>query len=153
MNKYSRQIFVYLFTLISPCLFASAAYAQLKVAQYTCGKQGTIQFEELEFWTKKGKPSEIIYKYGKETRDLRLQYLGKSKNYGDSCFKVQFPNKFTLYVIASGLSLKVIDSSGNYNKVFLWHYEGPVNGIGTHCDVCAEDDRDAMRILRLAYMK
>jgi len=66
---------------------------------------------------------------------------------------MQFTNKYVLYIIPAGLSLKVIDSSGTYSKIFSWQYGGPVNGIGTHCDVCAEDDTDAMKILRLAYLK
>lgn len=123
------------------------------MAQYAHGKYGADEFERLEFWIKDGKRSEILYSYGKHERKGQLQYIGKTKINGDSCFKVQFSNKYVLYVIPLDLSLKVVDLPGKYSKVFSWQYEGPVNGIGTHCGVCAEDDNDAMRILQLAYFK
>ena len=147
------QIFSYLFGLLLSCLVTKTSYAQLKVAQYAHGKYGTDQFEKFEFWTKGGTRSKILYNYGKNTRNVQLQYLGKSKINGDSCFVVRFSNKYVLYVIPSGLSLKIIDSTGTYSKAFSWQYEGPVNGIGTYCDVCAEDDNDAMGILLFAYLK
>jgi|GEM_PF-1651813 len=148
-----RQLHVYSFVLFIACLGTEICHAQLKVAQYAHGLYGTEQFEKFEFWTKEGKPSEILYTYGKSARKAKLQYLGKSRVNGDSCFKVQFSNKYFLFVIPSGLSLKVVDSSGKYNTAFSWQYEGPIDGRGTHCDVCAEDDVDAMNILRLAYLK
>jgi hypothetical protein len=72
---------------------------------------------------------------------------------GDSCFKIQFTNKYVLYIIPTGLRLKVTDVTGKYNKTFSWEYEGPVNGIGTYCDPCADDDNDAMKIIHASYMK
>jgi hypothetical protein len=110
---------------------ARVSYAQSKVAQYIIEKYGTDQFEKFEFWTMGGKHAEILYSYGKDLRKVRLQYLGKSIINGDSCFKIQFSNKYVLYVIPSGFSLKVIDLSKKYDKAFSWQYEGPVNGIGT----------------------
>jgi len=90
---------------------------------------------------------------GKSARETKLQYLDKFRISGDSCFKVQFSNKYFLYIIPSGLSLKVVDSSGKYYKAFSWQYEGPIDGRGTHCDVCADDDIDAMGILRSVHFE
>ena len=153
MNKSLWQIFIYLTTLFLSCLGTKVSNAQLKVAQYAYGKYGTDQFERFEFWAKGGKRSEIQYSYGKNSRKVQLQYLGKSKINGDSCFEVRFSNEHVLYIIPTGLLLEVIDSLGKYKKTFSWEYEGPINGIGTHCDVCAEDDNDAMRMLRLTYLR
>lgn len=148
-----RQYHVCFFVLVFTCFASNISLAQLKVAQNSKGEYGTDQNEKFEFWAKSDKHFEILYAYGKSAREIKLQYLGKSRISGDSCFKVQFPNKYLRYVIPSGLSLKVVDSSGKYNKTFSWQYEGPIDGKGTHCDVCAEDDVDAMNILRLAYLK
>lgn len=153
MNKSLWQISIYLTTLFLFCLGSKVSNAQLKVAQYSYGKYATDQFEKFEFWAKGGRRSKIQYSYGKDSRKVQLQYLGKSKINGDSCFKVRFSNEYILYIIPTGLLLEVIDSVGKYKKTFSWEYEGPINGIGTHCDVCAEDDNDAMRILRLAYLR
>ena len=153
MNESLLQLAVYLIALFLTCLGSKVSCAQLKVAQYSYGKYATDQFEKFEFWTKGDKHSEILYSYGKDSRKVQLQYLGKSKINGDSCFEVRFSTKYVLYIIPTGLSVEVVDSLGKYKKTFSWEYEGPIDGIGTHCDVCAEDDNDAMRILRLAYLR
>lgn len=144
---------VHLTALFLTCIISKASYAQLQVAQYSYGKSGTEQFERFEFWTNAGNHSEILYSYGKDLRKVKLKYLGKSKMNGDSCFEVRFSNNYVLYIVPTELSLKVVDSVEKYNKTFSWEYEGPIQGIGTHCDVCAEDANDAMRILRSAYLK
>ncbi|HEX9503862.1 MAG TPA: hypothetical protein VF974_06120, partial [Patescibacteria group bacterium] len=127
--------------------------AQLKVAQYSYGKYGTDKYEQFEFWTKDGKRADILYGYGKHQKQVKLYYMGRGKINGDSCFKVQFTNNYVLYVIPKELRLRVIDTSGKYYKTFSWEYEGPVNGIGTHCDVCADNDADALQILLSSYLK
>ena len=134
-------------------MLPTASYSQSQVAQYSYGKSGTDQFEKFEFWTNSGKHSEILYSYGKDARKVKLHYFGKSQINGASGFKVQFSNNYILYIIPTKLSLRVIDSVGKYKKTFSWEYEGPVKGIGTHCDVCAEDANDAIRILQSAYLK
>lgn len=142
-----------LFLLFFVCLVTQSSDGQLKMAQYSHGKYGTENYEKFEFWTKAGEHSEISYSYGKESRKVALLYLGKDRINGVSCFKVRFLNGYVLYIIPSVLRLKVTDSLGKYNKIFSWLYEGPVDGIGTHCDVCAENENDAMKILKLAYLK
>ncbi|HYV55816.1 MAG TPA: hypothetical protein VE933_14610, partial [Chitinophagaceae bacterium] len=119
---------------------------------YSFGKPGTDNYENFDFWTKNGKRTEIVYRYGKDRKEVKLKYLGKDLLNGDSCFKVRFSNNYTLYIMPAGLQLKVVDANGKYNKTFAWEYEGPINGIGTHCDVCAADDQDAMRLIKTSYM-
>jgi hypothetical protein len=142
-----------LYTIILSLLFGTKAGAQLKVANYSCGKYGTEKYEHFEFWTKDGKRADIYYSYGKYQKRVKLYYSDKDKINGDSCFKVQFTNKYILYIIPKGLGLSVVDTSGKYNKDFSWEYEGPVNGIGTYCDVCADDEADAFQILQRSYIK
>jgi len=125
----------------------------LKRELYSAGKTGTDQYEHLEFRTKDGKRNGASYAYGKNRNEVKLKYLGKSQTNGDTCFKVQFTTNYILYIVPKELKLKVTDKSGNYNKTFSWEYEGPVNGIGTYCDVCVEDDKDAMKLIRSSYLK
>lgn len=127
--------------------------AQMKVASYSFGKPGTDKYEHFEFWINDGKRTNVEYSYGKDSKNIKLQYLGKDRINSDSCFKLQFSNNYILYVIPKGLTLKVIDSTAKYNKIFKWEYEGPVNGIGTYCDVCARDDEEAMKLIQSGYMK
>lgn len=142
-----------IFLSVSTLFIATTLISQTKVASYSCGKAGTDKYEHLEFWTKDGKRSEAKYTYGKDQREVKLQYLGIEKVNGNVCFKVQFINNYILHIIPKGLQLQVFDSNGKYNKVFSWEYEGPVNGIGTYCDVCAEDEDDAMKLVLSSYLK
>jgi hypothetical protein len=127
--------------------------AQMKVAQYSFGKPGTDTYEHLEFWTKDGKRSEVNYAYGKDRKEVKLRYLGKGQLNGQTGFKVQFGNNYMLYIIPKRLQLQVTDANGKYNKIFSWEYEGPVNGIGTYCSVCADDDEDAMKLIQSMYLR
>lgn len=127
--------------------------AQSKVANYSYDKYGAAQYEQFSFRVKDNKRAEITYSYGKDPKEIKLQYMGKAQINGDSCFKVQFPNKYVLYVIAKDRVLKVVDADGKYNKTFKWEYEGPVNGIGTFCGVCAADDDEAMELMKRVYFK
>ena len=125
----------------------------MKVANYSFGKPGTDKFEHIEFWTKDGIRTEINYAYGKDRKEVKLQYLGKGKINGSICFKVKFTNNYTLYIIPKGLKLQATDASGKYNKTFSWEYEGPVNGIGTFCEICAKDVDDAMNLIQSFYIQ
>ena len=130
-----------------------------KVANYSVGKYGTKEYEELSFWVKEGRRANIDYAYGapeKELcpeKELHLVYLGKDICQGKPCFKVQFPNTLVLSVIPVGPSLNVMDEKGKYSKTFQYEYEGPVDGIGTFCAVCAQDEDEAMTLLKDYYLK
>jgi hypothetical protein len=142
-----------LFTILLVLFLVTTSQAQLKVANFSYGKFATDKYEHFEFWMKDGKRTDISYVYGKDSKENKLRYLGKDVINGDSCFKVQFSNKYILYVIPTGLVLKVTDVTGKYNRTFIWEYAGPVNGIGTYCDVCANDEDEAMKIIEASYLK
>jgi hypothetical protein len=141
------------FLTFSTLFTATALTAQIKLANYSFGKPWTDKYEHFDFWTKDGKPTEINYAYGKDQKEVKLQYLGKDSLKGSVCFKVKFTNSYMLYVIPRGQQLVVTDRSGKYKKIFSWEYEGPVNGIGMFCDVCAENDEEAMELIRATYLK
>jgi hypothetical protein len=124
-----------------------------KVAGYSYGEPGTEDYEEFSFWVKANKRSEIYYAYGKDRKEVKLKYLGKDILNGEDCFKLQFSNKYVLYIISKDEGLKISDLTGKYLKYFSWKYEGPVNGIGTFCEPCAEDEYAAMRLIKLYYMR
>ncbi|HEX8506619.1 MAG TPA: hypothetical protein VF630_14745 [Hymenobacter sp.] len=68
-------------------------------------------------------------------------------------FKVRFPNKHLLYVVPSGSGLKVTSAKASAAKTYAWEYEGPVNGVGTFCSSCAENEKEAMRIVQASYLR
>ncbi|MGI9167982.1 MAG: hypothetical protein ACR2G5_16655 [Pyrinomonadaceae bacterium] len=135
------------------CITGNAAHGQQRVANYAFGKIGTKNYEHLSFWTENNERQEITYSYGEEDKEIKLSYQGVDTFKGEPCFKVEFSNGKLLYVIPKRMSLRVVDSDGQYNKLFRWEYEGPRNGIGTFCSVCAEDEREAMRLIRRFFLK
>jgi hypothetical protein len=128
------------------------ANAQLKVAQYAVGEPGTVAFEKLSFWVDKGKRTEVYYSYGKDQKELKLKFLGKKSVGGAAGFAVQFPNGHALTIVPSGTALKVTDTT-EAPKLFAWQYEGPVNGTGTFCRECAENEKEALQLIQTYYLK
>src|SRR5262249_40523730 len=126
---------------------------QARVASYSYGKPQTDQYEHFDFWTKDRKPTDLHYSYGKQSKEVRLRYVGRDLIDGDPSFKVQFTNKYILYVIPRGLQLQVNDGTRKYNKTFGLEYGRAVKRIGTYCYACAHDSDEAMKIIRASYMK
>lgn len=145
------SIKVALFSTIT--LLTAASVSAQKVANYATGKYSEPNYEHFTFGTKAGKRTEITYTYGKYGNDLPVKYLGKAAYEGKATFRVQLPNGSILYVIPSGINLKIQNADKSYNKLFAWAYEGPVNGVGAFCEVCAEDEKEAMKLLRTYYLK
>lgn len=140
------------FFIISAILISANVFAQ-KVANYAFGKYGTPQYEYFSFWTQAGKPTEVTYRHGKDYEEITAKYLGAGTYQGKKCFKVQLPGNPVLYVIPLGLKLNVANPAKSSNKVFIWEYEGPVNGMGTFCSECAEDEKEAIGLLNKYYLK
>lgn len=136
------------------CLLLTSQHARAqKVANFSVNEIGTSQFEEFSFWVKEGKRSDIDYSYGKNYKTLKLVFAGECSIDEDKGFKVKFPNGLHLCVVAKGEHLLVSDSVGKYMKLLDWHYEGPVNGIGTFCTPCAEDEKEAIQLVRKYYLQ
>jgi hypothetical protein len=136
-----------------PFLLTPIYGQEQRVAQYESGVDGAAKHESLSFAIRDNKRDEITYSYRNYGGELTLTYLGAETFKGAPAFKVQLPNGLTLHVIPKGLTLSVVDDAGKYLKRFKWKYEGPVNGIGTFCGVCAEDEKEAMRIIRKYFLK
>lgn len=141
------------FFMFLSLLFCSSVYAQKKVANYFTGEYGTKSYEHFSFWVENGKPLSVQYSYGIKPQDIPLTLLGKQKVNGKTVFKLKFSNQYVLYIAADKKQLHVTDAACKYNKIFTWEYEGPVNGVGTFCDVCAEDEAEAMTIMEQGYLQ
>lgn len=119
-----------------------------KVASYSTGTAGQADYESFGFWiNENGQRSFITYNYGADRKESRISYLGVSNFNGVKSFKIQFSNKLTLHVMSNGEQLQIADMNGKYSKAFKWEYEGPVNGVGTFCKVCATDAKDAKTVV------
>jgi hypothetical protein len=136
-------------------LVAHSASAQVHntVANYAHGQPGTAAYEHFSFWTTNGRRTDIYYAYGPDRHDSHLRYLGPARLGGQPGFKVQFPTGRTLYLAPSGTTLLVAISPTATPKAFAWEYEGPVNGVGTVCSVCAADAAAAARLVQRHYLR
>jgi hypothetical protein len=135
-------IFLVLFLLIG------SAYAQPQVANFSTGKVGTKSYEHFSFWVDDGVRGDITYSYGKSRREIRLNYAGRDTLNGIAVFKIEFPNNEVFYVISQRTYLKIVNKKGNYNKIFRWEYEGPINGIGTFCEPCTGNGKESVALIR-----
>ena len=139
--------------IISAAFEASFAqeHSTSKVANYSFGKMGQSNYEHFSFWTEEGKRAKITYTFGRDAQESELEYLEAKIIQGRKGFKVKFPNNLILFVIPTGNNLRVINPTGSYNKIFKWEYEGPVDGRGMVCEPCAENETEAMVLVKKGY--
>jgi len=143
----------YCLALLLALLAAGPAQAQNTVANYAYGQPGTAGYEHFSFWTKDGQRYQLQYSYGPDRRDATLRYAGPAAVGGQASFKVQFADGRVLYITPADAVLRVATSPTAAPKEFAWEYEGPVNGVGTACSVCAPDAPAAMRLVQAHYLK
>ncbi|WP_374949525.1 hypothetical protein [Mucilaginibacter sp.] len=145
--KFTANLFVF-------CMLFCATHLQAqKVANYYSGKPGTATYQGYSFWAKAGKPTQIMYNYGKDRAEMKPTYAGKASYKNQRGFKMVFPNQKVFYVIPAGDNLKIVNTALNNTEIFKWEYEGPVEGRGTYCEVCTQDEKEAMQLLKAAYLK
>lgn len=142
-----------LIALLTLSLSVGTAQAQTKVANYAYGQPGTRDYEHLSFRVQDGQRADMRYVYGKDRKEAQLTYAGLDRVNGKPCFKVQFANKHTLYLIPFGTNLRVTDDKLAAQKTYSWEYEGPVNGVGTACTECAADEKEALQLVQTHYLK
>lgn len=139
--------------LVSLLLLSQVALAQPgQVANYSTGQPGTDGYEQFSFWVRNSTVSDISYVYGRNRKEAKITYLGKSSLNGKPAFKLGLPTGVVLYAVPLDITLMVTDRPGKYVKRFSWQYEGPVDGIGTFCQPCAPDERSAMRLIKAFYL-
>lgn len=142
-----------LLLIASVVLGVPAAQSSERVANYSTGRYGTSAYEHFSFWVKTDGRLEISYSYGKSDKELAVDYGQKETCQGRPCFTVRFSNGRTFHIRPAGLNLKITDDQGHYSKLFRWEYEGPRDGRGTFCQVCAADEKEAMTIVKNHFLR
>jgi hypothetical protein len=66
---------------------------------------------------------------------------------------IRLPTNLTLQIIPKDFAVKIVSDDGRYSKIFGWEYIGPMNGRGMFCDICAEDEKEALSILRKYFLR
>ena len=124
-------------------------YRQAKVANFSIPgtDYATPEFESFALWSD-GKQTRVTYYWGGKETPLRS--LGPNPD--GTSFGVSFPNGLVLDITPTDKGLRVRDRKGGYDKRFAWMYEGPVEGRGTYCDQCV-DEQDAVAFVRQHYLR
>ncbi|MBD3750309.1 MAG: hypothetical protein IE931_12520 [Sphingobacteriales bacterium] len=138
---------------IQPLFFLFLQPNLKQVANYSISKYGNPKFEEFSFWIDDKNQPVINYYYGKEAKKVKVEYLGKSKIGTVVCFKMILNDKVNLYVSQENDKLRIKDLSGKYDKLFNWLYEGPVNGVGTYCEPCTQDEKESKSFISKYFLK
>ena len=129
---------------------ASTFFQQAKVANFSIPVTDAASpgFESFAFWSD-GSQSHVRYQWGNDGSELALTLLGPSSD--GSRFGVSFPNGLVLDIAPTDKGLRVRDRKGRYDKTFGWQYEGPVDGRGTFCAQCV-DEQDATAFVREHFL-
>lgn len=134
----------YLLLFAALCSFLNVQ-AQ-KFSNYKHGIYGRADYEHLDFSSDK----QITYRYGKNSKDYHIPYLGKDGN----SFKIQLPGNLIVKVTINSSNGLVLQGIGNnYAKTYEWEYEGPVNGRGTWCQQCTQDPKEAILLIKKYYLR
>lgn len=114
-----------------------------RVANYYAGQPGTSSYQHFSFWSHEGRRYNMQYSQGRARTDATVRYAGPVPG----GFRVRFADGRTLTLKPSGTALLASDG-----RTYRWEYQGPVNGVGTNCSVCAPDAAAAMQLLRRYYL-
>lgn len=137
--------------LMSAPIFTGIGLKQ--VANYSVSDYGNPQYEAFSFWINEKNEPFIQYFYGENEKEVKVKYLGKAIIGNVACFKMVLNNNLILYASQEKNKLRVKNTNGTYNKLFNWKYEGPMNGIGTFCQPCTEDEKKSKDFITKYYMK
>ena len=133
-----------IFTLEGKCQEVKKTHAFFMIGNYNYPKWEKIEFD----LTANGK--EITYSYARKSEGIKLNIFGPKKIESSKVLMVKIPVLSKVYYITPDKKNKRIimkSADGKYNKKFLLGYEGPVNGVGTFCETCANEPDDAFKIV------
>lgn len=124
-----------------------------RVANYYTGTPNTASYEHFSFWTTDGRRGDMQYSRGIDRHDAALRYAGTAQLQGHAAFRVRFPDGTLRYIAPTDTTLLVAPTATATPQVYRWEYEGPVNGVGTDCSVCAADAAAAMQLVRKHFVQ
>lgn len=142
-----NKIFIIVF--FSFCTIALNAQ-QKTHAFFMIGNYAYPEWEKLEF-DLNDNGGEITYSYAKKPDGIKLKILGIKYIGKYKVLMVQIPGFPKTYYInpdPKNERIQFESSDKKFNKWLPLGYEGPVNGIGTYCELCANEPEDAFEIVK-----
>ncbi|ADB40002.1 hypothetical protein [Spirosoma linguale] len=138
------------FTLLLFMFLWKFSYSQGKTyAFFMIGNYAYPNWEKIEFnFTGDGR--HITYSYRKNERGHKLEVIGNKYVGNQKALMVRIRSFNKIYLIFRDRrkeSLLMVSEDGTYKKRFPLGYEGPVDGRGTYCDICANEPDEAFEIV------
>ena len=99
MDRGSTLVFSIVFLTLTVLSSMPALAAESHVANFSAGTSGTSGYEHFAFWIREDKKNEIIYSYGKDSKEVKVAHIGPGSQGNEPCFKVQFSNGYVLNLI------------------------------------------------------
>lgn len=129
-----------------------ASLVDTKVANYAIPDtdHSSPAFEQFSFSVGRDGNTRIDYGYGVPNKQLVVRQVKSAA--GMKGFAVRFPNGHVFDIVPASDTLVVSDRDSDYRKTFTWRYEGPVDGVGTFCTSCVEEN-EAMGFVRSNFIK
>ena len=140
-----KAFFLFLFiSATNLCLAQNKTYAFFMIGNYNYP-----EWEKLEFqFTDEGR--NITYSYRKNEKGYKLSILGTKYIGNKKCLIVQIPKFNQRYLIfrdRKNSRILMTSEDNTYKKYFPLGYEGPIDGRGTYCDICANEPDEAFEIV------
>ena len=146
------MIRIHFLLLLTPgfLLIGRPALAQDKThAFFMVGDYASPNWEKLTLDnTKSGQ--QMTYAYKQHETGIRLEPIGKKRLDGQTVVLVRMAGVGQIYQIRrdrAGQTLIMTSQDGRYRKTFTLGYEGPVNGVGTYCESCANEPAEALKLV------
>ncbi len=129
---------------------SSDVLAETKVANFSFGKPHTENYVKFAFYIDDGKEAGVYRTEGKDLKETKghLYAVGNTNN----SFKVEFEDKKIFIITTNGESLLISESAEKGTQIYKWEYEGPVDGVGTFCEQCADGPKEATTLVSKAYL-
>jgi hypothetical protein len=118
-------------------------------AFFMIGNYSYPEWEKLEFELRDYKRV-IRYSYKKNEKGHVLQTLGTKYIGNQKALIVRIPKYDKTYLILTdkrNSRIIMMSEDQTYKKSFPLGYEGPIDGIGTYCDSCANEPKEAFEIV------
>ena len=154
-SEIEKMIKLYISLLFITCSYSLVAQ-QKTYAFFMFGTLQDKNWERLEFTIDKEKNT-INYSYAKNEKGIELVLIDSPNTTSNpNCIFVKIPKLDKVYMISineqlDAIVFEALDKS--YKKTFILGYEGPIDGIGTYCESCANEAEDAFEIVRLFMQK
>lgn len=129
---------------------SASIYKDAKVAQFVAAERmdGSHPAVTLSFWS--GPHGKVIeFDRGHGSGPIRLRPVDRTPNGRE--LRIRAPDG-EIWKVRPSKGVLLLNDGGDRPRVFVWRYQGPVDGRGTACNKCVPEE-DALRFVSDEFME